>query len=153
MYYATISPAATTRQIARPVEQMVKERTGMSINVLQYPTELVNTTPQRMLHVIALALDMNPECYRMKTRVRSIVEMRFIATLFLRQHFPALTLHQIAAYFGGQDHSSVIHGLSRAHNLIYVQDSEFLKKYNATLKSVNTWLRREVSGCVSAINA
>jgi chromosomal replication initiation ATPase DnaA len=149
MYYTTISPAATSRQIARPVEQMVKERSGMSINVLQYPTELVNNTPQRMLHVIALALDMNPECYRWKTRVRSIVEMRFIATLFLRQHFPALTLHQIAGYFGGQDHSSVINGLSRAHNLIYVQDSAFLKKYNTTLKSVNTWLRRGVSDCVS----
>ncbi len=143
MYYATISPAATTRPIAMMAEQQVKERTGMSISVLQYPTELVNKTPQRMLHVIALALDMSPECYRMKTRVRSIVELRFIGSLFLRQHFPALTLQQIAAYFGGQDHTSVINGLARAHNLIYVRDSNFIKKYNTAIKSVNTWLRRE----------
>ncbi len=141
MYYTTISPATATRLIALPAERMVKERTGMSIHVLQYPTELISKTPQRMLHVIALALDMNPEGFRQKTRVRSIVEMRFIGSLFLRQHFPTLTLHQIAAYFGGQDHSSVINGLSRAHNLIYTQDCEFLKKYNTALKSVTTWLR------------
>ncbi len=149
MYYATISPANTSQHIARPVKQMVKERTGMSIEVLQYPTEHINKTPLRMLHVIALALDLNPECYRMRTRVRNIVELRFIGSLLLRQHFPALTLHQIAAYFGGQDHSSVINGLSRAHNLIYVQDTEFLKKYNSALKSVTQWLRREVSDFAS----
>ncbi|MCF8451529.1 MAG: hypothetical protein K9G49_16775 [Taibaiella sp.] len=143
MYYATLSPATTSRQIARPAEKMVKEKTGLNISVLQYPTEYVNKTPQRMLHVIALALDMNPENYRLKTRVRNIVELRFIGSLFLRQHFPALTLHQIAAYFGGQDHSSVINGLSRAHSLIYIQDSQFLQKYNAALKSVNSWLRKE----------
>lgn len=115
----------------------------MRINVLQYPTEAVNKTPQRMLHMIALALDMNPECYKMKSRVRNVVELRFIASLFLRQHFPALTLHQIANYFGGQDHSSVINGLSRAYNLIYIQDAQFLKKYNSALQSVTAWLRRE----------
>jgi chromosomal replication initiation ATPase DnaA len=150
MYYASATTATTPATIARPAKKqaaataiLVQEKTGMSIAVLQYPTEVVNNTPQRMLHVIALALDMSPECYRMKSRVRNIVELRFIASLFLRQHFPALTLHQIAAYFGGQDHSSVINGLSRAYNLIYMQDAQFLKKYNTALKSVTTWLRKE----------
>jgi len=150
MYYATLSSGTTAATITKSAAEqaaaaglLVKEKTGMSIHVLQYPTELVNATPQRMLHVIALALDMSPDCFRWKTRVRHVVELRFIASLFLRQHFPALTLHQIAAYFGGQDHSSVINGLSRAYNLIYIQDAEFLKKYNTALKSVTTWLRKE----------
>lgn len=150
MYYATLSSATTAETLTRPAEKqavaiarLVQDRTGMRINVLQYPTEAVNKTPQRMLHMIALALDMNPECYKMKSRVRNVVELRFIASLFLRQHFPALTLHQIANYFGGQDHSSVINGLSRAYNLIYIQDAQFLKKYNSALQSVTAWLRRE----------
>lgn len=117
----------------------------MQISVLQYPTETVNTTPQRMLHVIAMALDMSPEAYKLKTRVRPVVELRFVASLLLRQHFPALTLQQIAAYFGGQDHSSVINGISRAHNLLYVRDIPFVKKYNTALKSVTSWLRQDVS--------
>lgn len=149
MYYTSVSAtqastvSAPARRNARAAVDMVKERTGMNVAVLQYPTEMVNNTPQRMLHVIAMALDMSPEAYKMKTRVRNVVELRFIATLFLRQYFPALTLQQIAAYFGGQDHSSVINGLSRAYNLIYIQDAEFLKKYNAVLKSVTSWLRKE----------
>lgn len=97
-----------------------------------------------MLHVIALALDMNPELYRKKNRARDIVDMRFIASVMLRQFFPALTLQQIAAYFGGQDHTSVMNGISRAHSLIYARDNSFTSKYNTALKSVNAWLKRDV---------
>lgn len=132
MYYATLSSSATAQQ--------ANEVSGIS--VLQYPTEKVNATPQRMMHVIALALDMNPECYRMKTRVRSVVEMRFIASMFLRQYFPALTLQQIAAYFGGQDHSSVINGISRAYSLLHIRDTQFVAKHNAALTAVTNWLNR-----------
>jgi chromosomal replication initiation ATPase DnaA len=148
MYFATTSTMPAAGFLPMPTDLATltagtpEDTMGMHFSVLQYPTEFVNTTPQRMLHVIALALDMNPECYRMKTRVRNIVELRFIGSLFLRRHFPALTLHQIAAYFGGQDHSSVINGLSRAHALIYTRNSDFVRKYNTAVKSVNKWLRK-----------
>ncbi len=142
MYFSTTSQTGMTHQL--PVHSIrTTEGMGMGVTVVQYPTEQVNMTPQRMLHVIALALDMSPECYKMKTRVRNIVELRFLGGLLLRQYFPALTLCQIAAYFGGQDHSSVINAISRAHNLLYVGDAQFLKKYTTVLKSVNTWLKRE----------
>lgn len=152
MYYATKSSTATM------APQNGKDTNSTGFDVLQYPTERANATPQRMLHVIALALDMNPEGYRMKTRVRSIVEMRFIASVFLRQYFPALTLQQIAAYFGGQDHSSVINGISRAYALIHTRDSQFLTKYNTALKSVTAWMDRntrtaeiiEMTGSIAA---
>ena len=96
MYYTSVSAtqastvSARARRNTRAAADMVMERTGMNVAVLQYPTEMVNNTPQRMLHVIAMALDMSPEAYKMKTRVRNVVELRFIATLFLRQYFPAL---------------------------------------------------------------
>lgn len=142
MYYATKSSTATTLPMAGMAPQHGQDTNSTGFNVLQYPTERANTTPQRMLHVIALALDMNPECYRMKTRIRNVVEMRFIASVFLRQYFPALTLQQIAAYFGGQDHSSVINGITRAYNLLHIRDAQFLAKYNAALKSVTAWMDR-----------
>jgi chromosomal replication initiation ATPase DnaA len=78
-----------------------------------------------------------------ETRVRNIVELRFIASIMLRRYFPALTLQQIGAYFGGQDHTSVINAISRAHNLIYVRDSGFIKKYNTAINSVTAWLRKD----------
>ncbi len=93
-----------------------------------------------MLHVIALALNEDPRNYKLKTRVRNIVELRFIAALCLRSNFPNITLQKIAAYFGGQDHTSIINGITRAYELIYAGDEIFLKKYNAVSAAVNSWL-------------
>jgi len=141
MYYTTIASISSEFFAGMLVTEKGKKYETAS--VLQYPTEHINATPARMLHVIALALNMSPECYKMKTRVRNIVELRFIASILLRQHFPALTLQQIASYFGGQDHTSVINAISRAHNLLYVRDEQFIKKYNTVLKSINSWLKKD----------
>jgi len=115
----------------------------MHVTVVLYPEDSTLKTPERMLRVIAIALDMAPECYRMKTRIRSIAELRFIAAMLLRSNFPKITLHQVAALFGGQDHTSVISGLTRAYNLIYTGDQRFINKYNTAAKAVSIWLRTE----------
>ena len=142
MYYAAAQQTAA-RHIARSAQQQIKDKTGMRVNLMVYPYENMLRSPEQMLHIIAIALDMSPECYRMKSRARNIVELRFLGALFLRRNFPAITLNQIATLFGGQDHSSIISGLARAHNLIYTGDQRFVQKYNTALKSVNLWLRRE----------
>jgi len=144
MQYATLPAAMAATQVSYASFNTGAETITQPFTVLQYPTLQVNRTPQRLLHVIALALDMNPECYRTRSRVRSIVELRFLASLLLRRYFPALTLQQIGAYFGGQDHTSVINGISRANELIYVRDASFVKKYNTVINSVNSWLKRGV---------
>lgn len=146
MYYASVKVEQVYKEAAGYVEGLVQEQTGLSVQVLQYPNEKANTTPLRMLHVIALTLDLSPECYRLKTRIRPIVEMRFIASVLLRQYFPGLTLQQIAKYFGGQDHSSVINAISRANELIYVRDAPFMKKYNKVMNTVTKWLQKETFG-------
>lgn len=143
MIYSPRQKEKTARHIARSAQQKIKNKTGMTVTLLLSP-EGGNTfkTPERMLEVIAIALDMSASCYRMKSRERNIVELRFIAAMFVRMHFPHVTLQQIAAYFGGLDHSSVISGLTRAHNLIYTGDLRFMKKYNTALKAVNLWLEK-----------
>jgi chromosomal replication initiation ATPase DnaA len=143
MYYAAAQQISTARNIARSARQKIKDRTGMQVTVVVYPTDTSLKSPERLMRVVAIALDMFPDCYRLKTRVRQIVELRFIAAMLLRSNFPKITLHQIAALFGGQDHTSIMNGLSRAHALIYAGDPGFLKKYNTALKSVNIWLRTE----------
>ena len=143
MYHAIAQQMTTARHIARSARQQIKDKTGMQVTVILYPTEATLKTPEKMLRVIAIALDMNPACYKMKTRVRSIAELRFIAAMLLRSNFPKITLHQVAALFGGQDHTSVISGLTRAYDLISTGDQRFIKKYNTALQSVNTWLRTE----------
>ena len=142
MLFVTTAPAATAiPHISYAAQERIKEKTPRRINLI--PLENLGKTPQRMMHVIALALDMSPEAYRMKTRIRNIVEMRFLAAALMRQNYPWLTLQQIAKLFGGQDHTSILSGLARVNALIETGDERFLKKYNTALKSVNRWLKGE----------
>ena len=106
-----------------------------------YSPEADAQTPEEMLRIIAIALGMNPDAYKLKTRERHIVELRFIAAVLLRRNFPKMTLHQIATLFGGQDHTSVMSAVARANDLIYTGDPRFVKKYNTALQSVNLWLK------------
>ena len=104
MYYAATQQITEARHIARSAQQQIKDKTGMQVTMVLYPSESAVKTPEYMLHIIAAALNEHPQNYKLKTRVRNIVELRFIAALCLRSNFPTITLQQIAAFFGGQDH-------------------------------------------------
>ena len=125
----------------------------MSVTLVLCPTDNLWKTPEQMLHVVAGALHMEYNSYKKKTRERAVVDLRFIASHLLRTYFPAITLQQISVLFGGQDHSSVINGLSKTNILLATRDESFTNKYETALKSVTTWLRDEVSGYASAISA
>lgn len=153
MNYAPTQKINTARHIARSAQRQIKDKTGMKVTLLLYPSDNTFKTPEQMLKIVAIALGMNPDCYKMKTRVRNVVEMRFIAAMFLRANFPDITLNQIANLFGGQDHSSIISGLTRGHNLIYTGDLRFMTKYSTVQKAVNIWLRRGESVYASANSA
>ena len=153
MTYAPAQQINTARHIARTAQQQIRNKTGMRVTVMLCPAENTDETPGQMLKIIAMTLGMSPDCYRMKTRTRDIVELRFIAALLLRMHFPRFTLNQIAVLFGGQDHSSILSGIARAHSLIYTGDASFTGKYNNVLKTVNKWLRKEEPAFVPAISA
>jgi chromosomal replication initiation ATPase DnaA len=142
MNYSPAQQINTARNIARTAQHRIKQETGMEITLMVYPPGKSAKTPRQMLNVIAQALGMSPQCYCLKTRLHNIAELRHIGAFFLRMYYPSFTLTQIAAIYG-QDHSSVINGISRAHNLIYTKDPEFTRKYNIVLKSINQWLGKE----------
>jgi chromosomal replication initiation ATPase DnaA len=143
MNYAPVQQINTARHIARSAQRMIKDKTGLRVSLLMEPKDDIFKTPWKMLEIVAEGLEMSPACYSFKSRMRDIVELRFIGALLLRRHFPAVTLQQIAAFFGGQDHSSILSGIARANDLIYVSDERFIQKYYTALKKVNTWLRNE----------
>ena len=153
MNYAPEIQISKARNIARSAQQKIRNKTGMKVSILLYARGNELKTQAHMLNIIALALDLSPECYTMRSRMRDIAELRFIGAYFLRMNFPNITLHQIAELFGGLDHTSIISGLTRAQNLIYTEDPRFMTKYYMALKSVNEWLRREESGYASANSA
>lgn len=143
MYYIARQQINTAKTIARSAQQLIKDQTGMSVKLVAYRTESTINSPEHMLGIIAEALNMSVVTYKMRSRLRDITELRFIGALLLKENFPTITLCQIAAFFGGQDHSSIINGIARAQNLIYSRDERFLAKYTNALKSVNKWRRAE----------
>jgi chromosomal replication initiation ATPase DnaA len=127
MNYQTGHQAPTANSMAGLMQQPLQSNMGTS-------------KPEQMLHLIAKALNMSPENFRLRSRERNIVELRFLGALFLRRNFPFITLQQIAALYGGQDHSSVISGLARAYDLISCGDARFVQKYNIVSQKINLWL-------------
>ena len=140
---AAIQQITTARHIARSARQQIKNKTGIGVNMVFYPTTVGQKTPENMMAIVAGSLGMGYDCFKLRSRERNVVELRFLAALFLRRNFPLLTLQQIAGLFGGLDHSSVVSGLTRAHNLIFTNDQRFIKKYNTVLNTVDLWLRKE----------
>ena len=134
---------STARHIARVAEQKIMVNTGLRITLLLFPNDPGRRKPEHMLHLVANTLHLGYENFMAKTRKREIVEMRFIAALLLRRFYPQVTLKQIGSFFGGQDHTSVINGISRAYNLLETNDIIFCTKYNNALNTVNLWLKEQ----------
>jgi chromosomal replication initiation ATPase DnaA len=143
MNYAPVKQISTARHIARSAQRLIKSKTGMKVSLVMGPQEDTLKAPWTMLEIIADALDVSPDCYRLRSRSRDICELRFLGAFFVRRHFHNVTLSHISGFFGGQDHSSILSGIARAHNLVYTNDDRFMKKYQKALKAVNTWLRNE----------
>ncbi len=153
MNYTVPQQVNDARHITRAAEQQIMHKTGMRVTLVLCPDYHTSKTPEQMLRVIADAIGMDVACYKVKSRERDFVDLRFIAASLLRSFFPGITLHDITILFGGQDHTSVINGISRAAMLLAAGDEKFTCKYETALKSVNKWIRKEVLEFASAISA
>ena len=153
MHYTVPQQLNQARNITRAAEQQIMNTTGMRVTLVLCPDYHTSKTPEQMLKVVALALGMDISCYKTKSRERDIVDLRFIAASLLRCFFPGITLHEITVLFGGQDHTSIMNGLSRAAMLLASGDDRFTDKYETALKAVNKWVRKEVLEFTSAISA
>lgn len=135
-------PKATVRRISSQIRRQMRENQTETPPVYTDPAEMALDVPKRMLEVIARSLHMSPACFEMKSRVRTIIELRFLGALMLRQKFPAITLKEIGMLFGGQDHTSVMNGIEKAYTYIHTGDKRFIDKYHTARRSVNSWIAR-----------
>lgn len=143
MNYPPAQQISAARHIARVAQQRIKEETGLGMTLVVCPETQSPRTPEQMLAAIARGLGMHGQSYRLKCRTRDIAELRFIGAMLLRTHYPGITLCEIGGLFGGQNHSSVIHGTTRGSELLRLGDTRFIQKYNTAQKTVNKWLRKE----------
>jgi chromosomal replication initiation ATPase DnaA len=131
----------TARHIARQTDNPIKKQNGAALSLMVCPPEAKQKTPQDMMQKIATILHMSPECYQLKIRQRDLVDLRFIAAHLLRRYFPRITLHAIAYYFGGQDHSTIINALRKTDDLLQSNDLCFTAKYYHVSRVVNEWIK------------
>lgn len=71
-----------------------------------------------------------------KTRKKEVAMARQVAMYFAKE-FTDYSLKQIGQYFGGRDHSTVIHALQSVQNLIHTNDS-FRKSVNELKKQLHS---------------
>lgn len=72
-----------------------------------------------------------------KTRKKEVAMARQVAMYFAKE-FTDYSLKQIGQYFGGRDHSTVIHAVQSVHNLIDTDDS-FRQSVNELKKQLHTY--------------
>jgi chromosomal replication initiation ATPase DnaA len=137
----TVKQIAMAHRLSGPADK----KPGMQVNLITQKNAAVLKMAEEMLCITAMAINMSPEMYKIKSRVRCIAELRFLGALLIRQNFPLVTLHQIAYLFGGQDHSSVINGIQQAYRLIKVKDLAFLTKYEKAQAAVAAWLQKQAA--------
>jgi chromosomal replication initiation ATPase DnaA len=140
MNSTNITEMASLRQIARAAQREMRKATGREITFLLFSENRKEKTPEKMLQVLASALHAAHNCFSQKRRTRQLAELRFIATLLLRKHFPQITLQQIGAMFGGMDHTSIIYGYTRGTDLLATGDTSFTQKFKAAQCAVHSWL-------------
>ena len=153
MRYTIPTTVSSARSITRAAESQIKKQTGIRVSLVLSSELTGQRSPEQMLHVVADALGMEHRHYQQKCRARDTVELRFIASRLLRTYYPGITLKRISAFFGGQDHSSVINGLERAESLLSVNDDIFTRKYERAQRAVRQWLKKELSMPTKAISA
>lgn len=85
------------------------------------------------MKLISRALGVPYSDYTRKTRKSEIVEMRFMAMMFLYRNFH-ISLVQIGKLMGDIDHSTVRSGINRAEALLQIKDLKFTLKYIQVLE-------------------
>lgn len=74
-----------------------------------------------------------------------VADARSIAMTIIRSERPAISLKRIGNFFGGRDHSTVIHAITK-HKSLYNREEDYTEKYNRSrtlykLYSSNTTLK------------
>jgi chromosomal replication initiator protein len=94
---------------------------------MEYEIELISK-------IVCNELGMDLKALKQKTRKREIVEARFLCFYFCHVEQTA-TFKEIGQYFGGMDHSSIIHGKDTMQDFIDTT-KRFKKLYEDLLEPI-----------------
>lgn len=105
----------------------------------------VDIDPYDIMHCVSVSTCVSVQLMKSKLRKREVVNARYIAMHFVKHYCPSLTLVKIGYYFGGRDHSSVIHGLQTFEDMIDTNDADFMRMYHSAAALVQQLFERKAA--------
>lgn len=104
-------------------------------NVIQAHIGAGSQSVFSILKAVSLVTGLEIKVITGKRRQMHICDARGIAISFVHQYHPELTLRQIGAYFSDMDHSSIIHNLRKAEQLLETNPN-FTALYKSCLEKL-----------------
>lgn len=126
--------------ISDAISRIIVVTGNKDVKLALYSGNKVNKSPVDMLAVIAEALGMCYEDYAAVTREVEFVELRRIAVMCLWEYYKNLTYKQIATLVGGCEHTTIIHHIKKAQDMLQTKDIAFTTKYNKAIEAAALWL-------------
>ena len=99
---------------------------GLPLGMLLHATSPGGLTPQRVRDKVAQAWGTTSEALQSKKRTKDLTIPRQVAMYLIKEMFD-LALVEIGKLFGGRDHSTVIHSVSKVEEDL-VADPELRRK-------------------------
>lgn len=126
--------------ILRAAEVSISLQTGLDVKLVAM--ESLYEMPagiEVMLGIIAEALGMTMDDYY-EGRKRQYVDLKCVAAMFIKKHYPEVSLEKIGELLGGLDHSSVLYSIRRGNDYLLTTESRFGTKYKLALNAVEKWI-------------
>ncbi len=125
--------------IIRAAEITISQVVNMDVRLIMRTEAEPRGTVEEMLAVVAQALGMTMDDYY-EGRKREYVDLRCLAAVFIHRYYSHLPMKRTGTLLGKMDHTTIINYRQRAKQYLYIQDEQFCKKYNDTLKAVKAWI-------------
>ena len=142
----TIKEKQTITETIAFAQKHIRVKTGRLVR-LTMVTERKDirpeVAPEIVLQLIADTLNVRMSDVTDRGRNRMIVMARSVASLILREAFPSLSYAQIGQMYGGQHHTTVLHGLRIGLNRLDCEEEEFTNKYHAARQAVDKLMQYE----------
>ena len=86
---------------------------------ISYYTILSNGRIEKIQEIVGSYFNIKPELLKSKYRPHFLCHIRYIAIKLSRAFVPEMPLRGIGLLFGHKDHTTVIHALDRAEDIIF----------------------------------
>lgn len=130
------------RTLVAATENKINGIYGMDIRLIISGLDGPKKELELICEKVCMALGMEREAYKIKTRKREYCDMRFICILIINIFFVKATDEMISKVFD-LDRTTVFHGREQGQSLIEAKDSDFIAKYEKAFKAVQQWIEEQ----------